>query len=83
MRRGLFRSILAVFVIAVDKLVAVQAVTGKNHHHSEIRHQQKDVEGIPAIEVLESMVGVMCLEVVREAIARSKEAEDGFPRLGG
>ncbi len=41
MRLGLLRGILAVLVIAVNKLVAMDAIKGKNHHHDEVGNQQR------------------------------------------
>ena len=32
-----------------DELIAVDAVEGEDHHDDEVRHQQADVEGVPAV----------------------------------
>jgi hypothetical protein len=66
----------AVPVVKPDELIAMDAVERQHQHHQEVRDQQRDVEGVPAIRVLERVVGVMRLPVVAESVRRGEEERE-------
>ncbi len=71
--RGRFLGgVLAVLVVEIDELVAMQAVEGQDDHHDEVRDEQRGVEPVPAVEMLEGMVAVVVTKVVAEVILRKK-----------
>ena len=49
MRRRLPHSILPVLVIAVNQLIAMDAVEGEDDHHHEVGNQQRGIKRIPAV----------------------------------
>ena len=67
-RLGLARSVLAVLVVAVDQLIAMNAIEGENDHHDEVGNQECGVKRVPVIQVLEGAIGVMGLEVMLQAV---------------
>jgi hypothetical protein len=58
-------------VIPVNQLIAMNPVKGEDDHHDEIRNQERGVEGVPAIQMLEGLVCVMGPEIVLETVLRS------------
>jgi hypothetical protein len=54
----------------------MDAVEGKHDHYDEVRHEQADVEGVPAIVAAEGAVGVVGLPVVREAVLVGEEERE-------
>jgi hypothetical protein len=56
-----------------DELIAVDAVEGEDDHHDEVRDEQRDVEGVPAVGVAEGVVGEVGLPVVAEPVRRGEE----------
>jgi hypothetical protein len=44
----------------------VDAVEGEDHHDDEVGDEQGDIEGVPAVDVAEGVVGVVGLPVVSE-----------------
>jgi hypothetical protein len=62
--------------IEPDELVAMDAVEGEDDHHDEVRDQQGDVKGVPAIDVAEGMVGVMRLPIVAEPVLRAEKERE-------
>ena len=68
MRAGLVHSILAVLVIPVNQLIAMDAVKRKHYHHKEVRNQECSVKRIPVIQVLESAIRIMRPEIVGETV---------------
>jgi hypothetical protein len=67
------RRILAVAIVQPHQLVAMNAVERQDDHHHEVRHQQRDIERVPAIDVAEGVVGVVRFDVVPEAFVGGKE----------
>jgi hypothetical protein len=51
----------------------MDAVEGEDQHHHEVGDEQADVEGVPAVEVLEGAVGVVGAPVVAEALGGEEE----------
>jgi hypothetical protein len=51
----------------------MDAVEREDDHHDEVRHQQRDVEGVPAVDATEGVVGVVRLPVVAEPARRDEE----------
>ena len=70
----LFGGVLAVFVVEVDELITMHAVKGQDDHHDEIRDEQRGVEPVPAVEVLEGVVAVVVAKIVAEIVLRLEEA---------
>ena len=68
MRAGLVHSILAVLVVAVNQLIAMDAVERKHYHHKEVGNQECSVKRIPVIQVLESAIRIMRPEIVGETV---------------
>ena len=64
--------ILLVPVVLVDELVTMHSIGGENDHYGEIGNQQGDVEGVPAVEMLETSGR-------RNACAGSAEVRAGSP----
>ena len=62
--------VLPVFVIEINELVAMQAVEGQNDHHDEIRDEQRGVEPVPAVEMLEGVVSIVVAEIVAKIMFR-------------
>jgi hypothetical protein len=54
----------------------MDTVKGEDHHHDEVRHEQADVEGVPAVVALEGAIRVMGLPVVRQAVLIGKEERE-------
>jgi hypothetical protein len=54
----------------------MDAVEGEDDHHDEVRDQQTNVEGVPAIVAAEGAVGVMGLPIVREAVLIGEEERE-------
>ena len=71
--------LLAVPVIAVNQLVAMNAVEGEQDHHDEVRNQEREVEAIHLIKALKGLVQKMRAEVVAHAalIERGRHQEHG------
>ena len=55
----LFGGVLAVLVVEIHELVAMHAVERQDDHHDEVRDEQRGVEPVPAVEVLEGVVAVV------------------------
>src|ERR1700728_2737582 len=53
----------------------MQAIEGQDDHHDEVRDEQRGVEPVPAIEMLEGVVAVVVAEVVAEVMFRLKECD--------
>jgi hypothetical protein len=51
----------------------MDAVERQNDHHDEVRHQQADVERVPAILAAKGVIGVVGLPVVCQAVLIGKE----------
>jgi hypothetical protein len=51
----------------------VDAVEGEDYHDEEVRDEEGDVEGVPAISVAEGVVGVVGLPVAGEAVLGAEE----------
>jgi hypothetical protein len=51
----------------------MDAVEREDDHHDEVRDEQGDVEGVPAVGVAKGVVGVVRLPVVAEAVRRDEE----------
>jgi len=66
------RSVLLVFVVEPDQLIAMKSVEGQDDHHDEVRNQQTGIERVPAIEMLKSLIGIVRLPVVAEALGRKQ-----------
>jgi hypothetical protein len=66
-----FGGVALVAEIEPDELVTMDSVEGKDDHHDEVRDQQGDVKGVPAIDVAEGVVGVMRLPIVAEPALRA------------
>lgn len=74
--------ILAVLEVEVAECVAMDAIDGEQDHYGEIGQEDGGVEGVPVIEVLEGLVGILHgLEVVAESVV-GHEAEQGGQALG-
>ena len=56
--------IAAIFEVGIDELVAMHAEEGKRQHHQEVGNEQREVEGIPAIQVLVRRVRVVRLQIL-------------------
>jgi len=65
--------VLAMLEVEIDELVAMDAVNGQDDHHCEIREQEGSVKGVPFIEALEGLVGVLRFEEVAESVLGCKE----------
>jgi hypothetical protein len=72
--------VLAVAVLEPDQLIAVHAVEGEDQHDDEVGNKQADIEGVPAIEVLEGAVGVVGAPVVTEALGDEEQRKGGWIR---
>ena len=68
MRPGSVNGILAVFVVAVNQLIAMNSIERKHYHHEEVGNQECSVKGIPVIQVLESAIRIMRPEIVGETV---------------
>jgi hypothetical protein len=54
----------------------MDAVERQDDHDDEVRDEQRDVEGVPTIDVVEGAVAVMRLEIVGEAFRRGEEESE-------
>ena len=75
------RGLALVAVVEPDELVAMDAVEGEDDHHDEVRDEQADVEGVPAVVAAEGAVGVVGLPIVAEAVLvgeEERESVDGM-----
>jgi hypothetical protein len=54
----------------------MDAIEGEDDHHDEVRDQQADVEGVPAVVAFEGAVGVMGLPIMREAVLIGEEERE-------
>src|ERR1700749_765712 len=73
----LMNSVFAVYVVAKNELVTVNAVEGENPHHHKIRNQQCGIERIPAIQMLERFIKVMGPEIMLQTMLGSKYPQAG------
>jgi hypothetical protein len=46
----------------------MQAIEGQNDHHDEVRDEQRGVEPVPAVKVLEGVISVVVAEIVAEIV---------------
>jgi len=51
----------------------MQSVTSEDDQHDKVRNQQSQIEGIRAVEALESLIEIMRLEVVPPVLCRNQE----------
>ena len=49
----------AIAIVEPDELIAVDSVERQDDHDDEIRNQQRNVKGVPAIDVVEGAVAVV------------------------
>ena len=57
----------------------MDSVERENDHHDEIRNEQRDVEGVPTIEMAEGVVGVVRFPVVgRGPVLRAEKEREGL-----
>ncbi len=75
MARRLVGGVLAVFVIEVDELVSMHAVEGEHDHDHEVGDEQRGIEPVPAVEMLEGVVAVVVTKIVAEIVLRLEERE--------
>jgi len=68
--------VFPVLEIDIDELVTVHTVNGQNEHHSEIWKEQRQIKGVPAIEALECLVGVLHFEKVAQAVLGCEEGQE-------
>ena len=73
MRRGLMYSILPVSVIAVNELVAMDAVKGKDDHYDEIGNQQRGVKRVPVVQVFEGLIRIVGSEIMLQPMLRRSQ----------
>jgi hypothetical protein len=53
----------------------MQAVKRQNDHHDEVRDEQRGIEPVPAIEVLEGVISVVRTEIVAKIVSLLEEKE--------
>jgi hypothetical protein len=53
----------------------MDAVEGEDNHNDEVGDEEGGVEGVPAVEMLEGVVGVVGLEVMAEALRGQQEGQ--------
>jgi hypothetical protein len=51
----------------------MDAIEGEDDHHQEIRYEERDVEGVPTIDIAEGVIRVVRLPVVPKAALRVQE----------
>jgi hypothetical protein len=51
----------------------MNTVEGQNDHYDEVRHQQADVERVPAVLAAKGVIGVVSLPVMCQAMLVGKE----------
>ncbi len=69
---GLDRVVLLVLVIEIDQYVAMYAIRGEQDEHHEIRNQQRQIEGVGVIKILESLIEKMLANVLPESAREHK-----------
>jgi hypothetical protein len=69
-------SFFAIAIVEPYQLVAVHAVEGEHDHDQKVGNQQRGVEPVPGVEVLEGAVTVVRAEIVPESL-RLKERQRG------
>jgi hypothetical protein len=60
----------------------MDSVEGEDDHHDEIWNQQRNVEGVPAIDVAEGVVRVMRFPIVAEPALRAEKEREGLEKCG-
>src|SRR5206468_10343560 len=66
------RVVLLVVVIERDQYVAVYAIRGEQDENHEIRNQQRQIEGVGVIKILESLIEKMLANVLPESAREHK-----------
>ena len=66
------RVVLLVLVIEIDQYVAVYAIRGEQDENHEIRNQQRQIEGVGVIKILESLIEKMLANVLPESAREHK-----------
>ncbi len=67
------RLFLLVVVVEPHQLVAMDAVKRQDHHDDEVGNQDRQIEGVPAVEPMEGAVAVVRVQIVAKPLRGQKE----------
>jgi hypothetical protein len=65
--RWLCGPVLAVAIIHPNQRIPMHAVTGQDHHHNEIRNEQRQIKAVRGVKTFEGPVHELTLEIMDDS----------------